>query len=85
MGSVQEFSGITRLQRKTFDGSTNLNPGEGDPPLPEQDCEIDCVICVDDNGRSASESAVGLCGAPLDLSSSLSPKISGDDSLLASI
>lgn len=62
---------------------TYLNPGDGDPPLPEQDCEIDCVICVEDNGRSVSESAVGLWG--LDLSSSLSPKISGEDSLLASI
>lgn len=64
---------------------TNLKPGDGEPPLPEQDCEIDCVICVEDNGRSASESAVGLCGAQLDLSSSLSPKMSGDDSRLASI
>lgn len=65
---------------------TYLRPGDGDPALPEPDCDIDCVSCVDECGRSMSESARGLCGGPLELrrSSSLSPQMSGDDSRLTS-
>lgn len=66
-----------------------LKPGDGEPALPEQDCDIDWwwIGIDDDCGRSKSESVRGLCGGALVLkrSSSLSPIISGDDSRLCSV
>lgn len=66
-----------------------LNPGDGEPTLPEHDCDIDwwLWICMDDDcGRSKSESVRGLWAGALVLkcSSSLSPMMSGDESRLCS-
>lgn len=68
---------------------TYRNPGDGEPTLPEHDCDIDWWLCIcidDDCGRSKSESVRGLWAGALVLkcSSSLSPMISGDDSRLCS-
>lgn len=67
-----------------------LAPGDGEPALMEPpDCEADCAVrCVDDSGRSLSESrprGLDVCAGLLERrgsSSSISPVISGDDSRL---
>lgn len=68
---------------------TYRNPGDGEPALPEHDCDTDWWLCIwidDDCGRSKSESVRGLWAGALVLkrSSSLSPIISGDESRLRS-
>lgn len=71
---------------KLFSWIVYLKPGDGEPALPEHDCDIVWWLwcCVDDDlGLSKSESE--WAGAlELKCSSSLSPTISGDDSRLAS-
>lgn len=60
--------------------------GDGNPALPEPDCETDCVIWMEDGGRSLLLSSPGLGPDKLGVLSSLSllPIISGVESRLSS-